>query len=257
MKDAIDRALADRFQLQADMLPGADLEDVRSRAATLLGGTKRGRNRRRLVVAVAAAALSLAAATVTIAGALLTADSQTPVAPAGITALRALPPVSDPPSRLIHIIEGSSTRLDGSSTEAERTLRRVGSDLGTTATDLYAYDIGPLPNTAGRDVVCLAVWDRSVVCQTAADALFPDALVSVTPGGPGYNGLPNDTAAIVAGLVDDDIRSVVLDESGYERALPITNNAFFAELAPVRDGQLSIKLRITYADGSTKSWTYR
>jgi hypothetical protein len=49
----------------------------------------------------------------------------------------------------------------------------------------------------------------------------------------------------------------VLDESGYERALPITNNAFFAELAPVREGQLSIKLLITYADGSTKSWTYR
>ncbi|HEY3544145.1 MAG TPA: hypothetical protein VGK79_16530 [Gaiellaceae bacterium] len=259
MTETIEKALRERFQLQFEPLPGANQADVRERAARLRGATRTPaarKPRRGVLVALASVTVILAAAAAAVAGAFLIGDGSRPVAYAGVSAFSVLPPAENPPSRLIHIIEGSVRRLGGDSTKAEQTLRLLRSNLGTTQTDLYAYDIGPLATTDHRDVLCLAVWERSAVCQTATDSLFPDALVTVSPGGPGYVGLPDDAPPTVAGLVADDVRAVHVVEAGHDQALPIENNAFFAELSRAQGTQLAITVRLFYDDGSTTTWSY-
>jgi len=175
---------------------------------------------------------------------------------ASVSALQQLPPAANLPARLLDDIELSTSHLGGDAALTLRTLRLLGSNLGTTHTDLYAYDMGPVAQSNGRNVLCLVVWERGSVCQSSADSLFPDVLLDTSPGGPGYRGLPDTTPPTIAGLVADDVTGVSLSENGQQKSLPISNNSFFAELDQSPHTAFTVTLHFTYKDGSSKDWNY-
>jgi hypothetical protein len=260
MNDSIDLMLLERFSTQHEPLPGPNFKDVRDRTghlATKKAGLRllRPRNNRRLLLSVGIL-LAFAGGTAALARTLLIGDSSRPIVAQNVSALQQLPPIPDPPSTLLDGIRSSTSRLGGNVAVALRSVRQVGSDVGQAETNLYAYDIGPLANSGGRDVLCLIVWNRGGACQTATDSLFPDVLLVVSSGGPGYQGLPDSASPTIAGLVADDVTDVSLIENERTTSLRILNNAFFTELSDASDTRFTVTLRFTYSDGSKKQWNY-
>jgi hypothetical protein len=256
--DAFESMLAERLRAQYESLPDADFGDVRSRARQIARQhsphLRRLRGRSPVVLAVALVVVS--GATAALARTFLTGDTSRPITATAVAALTQLPSVANPPSRLVEDIETSTSLVGGDETLARQTLRLLGSNLGTTHTDLFAYSMGATTHSDGRDVLCLFVWDRGGDCQQGADSLFPDVLLVASPGGPGYRGLPNNTPPTIAGLLADDVTSVTLTENGEQTALPIKNNSFFVELGEDPQASFTVTLHFTYQDGSSKDWDY-
>ena len=164
---------------------------------------------------------------------------------APLTAAMELPVVAAPPAQLAADIGESASIVGGSSDQALSTLRRVRSGLGATHSDLYIY-------SAGDNGWCMFLWERQSQCPSAPSSPTPGALYYLSPGGPGYVGQSDDVPAAVAGIVADDIKTVMLDDQGSTVNLPIVNNAFYSDLADNPNSAFSVSLEFTYADGLTK-----
>lgn len=202
--------------------------------------------RAQLAVGGAAVAVALAATIAVVAAQGSDAPTYGTWAPgtsAPISATATIPAATSPPAALAADVATSISAMGGNAQAATHSLRLLRSALGATRSDLYAY-------SPQDGVWCLFLWERQSVCPTASESTTPGAVYLLSPGGPGYVGQSDDVPAAVAGIVADNIREVQLTDGSTSTELPIKNNAFYQDLNETSQGEFTIGLSFTYADGS-------
>jgi hypothetical protein len=91
---------------------------------------------------------------------------------------------------------------------------------------------------------------RGGACSTSPSTPLPGATLMFSPGGPGYRGLPSDSRPALAGVVTDDIVSVVLVSNGIRMPLEIVNNGVFGEVTqPPEHLDWVLELEVRYTTG--------
>jgi hypothetical protein len=168
-------------------------------------------------------------------------------APAGdsttVSALAALPPLAEASPRVLFGIERAGAAVGGDLNEARASLRLLRRRLGASGIEaVYAFRIG--------ETICMSWAPRGVACSTSTSTPLPGATLAFSPGGPGYRGLSSDASPALAGVVTDDVRSVVLTSNGARRPLAIVNNAVFGEVEqPPAHVDWVLDLEVAYATG--------
>jgi len=171
--------------------------------------------------------------------------------PGSIDAMRELPPLASVDDRLTStMLRRSVDKLGGDASAARSSLRLLRADLGTTHASIYAF-------VPADGAVCIVLSSRQGGCFESARAATPSVYPILSPGGPGYAGYSDDVPAAVAGVVGDDVASLALVDGDRMSAIGIKNNAFFQELDEPPMAGFSVDLRVSYADGSTKTITLR
>ena len=214
--------------------------------------TRWGMKRRRLIIVaaivlVAIAGAAIAAVTARGTGRPLTAP-WAPGKDGAVSAATKIAVDTTPPADLADFIRRSVSDAGGDAQKAVQSIRLVRSNLGAIHSELFIYSLGD----SGW---CLFLWRRQADCPNAQSTATPGAVYYLSPGGPGYVGHDDNVPAAVAGIVDDNITSVTLNDKGAATSLPIINNAFYSDLADDPNASFDVELRYDYSDGTTKSST--
>jgi hypothetical protein len=240
MTDSFERVLRERFEAQADPLPGLDFGDVRARARGSVRRLRRPR-RRGLVAALVAAAVIGGGATALAYHYL----GPSPGFTAGFSAFDRLPSAVPEPAPAVGL-DHMAAYLGLTEAEAAQRWRllQTGLTLGVNHSQGEGKLYG-LIGDSGTACVVLVGQGGSCINAAAADSA-PGVLYQVLPGYPGQ------TPAVVA-LVADNVDSVALVVSSQNRDIPIVNNSIYADLTGVQACD-KLSLTVGYGDGSTRAF---
>jgi hypothetical protein len=154
---------------------------------------------------------------------------------AGVSAIDALPPAASVPPDVLAWVEQSARDMGNDPNKAKKRVRRLRSNLGARHSDFYAY-------REENGAICTDLEFQAAACPFSADD-GPPGIDWFTAGG--WESVPRN----VVGLVADNVVRVSLVAEGTSRAVPIVNNAIFAELP----SDAPAELHLTFRDGSTRT----